>query len=231
MPISNDRSILFVHIPKNAGKSIETALDICSSVEQEQTRWRSLPNRTATFLQRLTADKRAAARLWGIIDVALTAQHLTYCEIALLGLVDQTALAKMIKVAVCRNPYDRAVSTFHHMRGKHGLTPAGFEAFWREWPETEILNHDDLAHRRNQWEYCVGLDGATAMDYTLRYETLENDFRAFARAVLKKEIALPWHGKNRGSRAYQDFYNEASQQMIKLRYARDFEFFGYSDKL
>lgn len=101
-------------------------------------------------MQRLTSSKDAKRNLWGVVDVTLTAQHLTYSEIILLGLVERDELARMTKFAICRNPYDRAVSTFHHMGANYEKNPAGFEAFWREWPEEKSTDHAVISHRRNQ---------------------------------------------------------------------------------
>lgn len=231
MPISRDGSVLFIHIPKNAGKSVEIALGVCTAEEQETARWRSPLNRAATAFQRMTAEKSSFQNLWGIIDITLTAQHLTFAEIYLLGLIKSDDLARMTKFAVCRNPYDRAVSTFYHMANGYEKTPTGFEAFWREWPEGPTPNHNVLAHRRGQWEFCVGLDGKNAMDHIVRYEDLSSEIANFSASALKTRIDLPWSGKSREVRDYRQFYNEQSRKLVLNRFERDFDFFHYSREL
>lgn len=194
-------------------------------------KWRSTPNRAATLAQRLTADKEARVNLWGMIDVAIAGQHATYLEILLLGLVEEAELARMVKFAVCRNPYDRAVATFGHMGTGYENTPEGFKAFWRTWPQSRPINHNDRAHRRNQWEYCVGLDGQSVLDRLIRYESLNAEFETFTAEVTGETRRLPWHGQSRKSGSYRDYYDAESTRLIADRYAKDFDFFGYSTEL
>ena len=74
MPILPDYNALFIHIPKNAGRSIETAL-LPRGVASCSGR-RSRLNRAAHLLQNLSASRTAARFLVGTRDVALCAQHL-----------------------------------------------------------------------------------------------------------------------------------------------------------
>lgn len=231
MPVSRDDSVLFIHIPKNAGKSVEIALGVCTAEEQDSARWRSSLNRAATAFQRMTAERRSFENLWGIVDITLTAQHLTYAEIYLLGLIECNALERMTKLAICRNPYDRAVSTFFHMAGAYEKSSQGFEAFWRDWPEETVPNHNVLAHRRRQWEFCVGLDGENAMDHIIHYEDISSEFENFAVSTLGARMQLPWSGRSREARDYRQFYNERSKKLILNRFERDFDFFHYSKEL
>ena len=54
MPISHKLKTIFIHIPKNAGESIENALEIYGMEENDPTK-----------------------RFWGVINHSIVLQHLT----------------------------------------------------------------------------------------------------------------------------------------------------------
>ena len=112
MPYFPDRNALFVHIPKNAGRSIEAML-LPPPLTPDSGR-RPVLNRIAHLLQTLTADRTPARFLLGSLDVVVASQHLTHQEIRLLGLLPASTLASAYSFCVVRNPYDRILSTLKH---------------------------------------------------------------------------------------------------------------------
>lgn len=228
VPYSSDHQFLFLHIPKNAGKSVEIALGLVSAREARSYRWRTTLNRAFTWAQRKTADTKVRTRLWGVVDHTLMAQHLTYAEVYLLGLLSPSELECCAKVAVCRNPYDRAVSLFFHLCPFAPRTPEAFEEFLRSWTNGDQEVHGLLPFRRPQWEYCVDLRGELVLDVVLRYESLDTDVRAFATHRLGESVEVPWIGRQRESRDYANLYTRYSRELVRDAYGYDFELFGYS---
>jgi hypothetical protein len=227
VPLDADRKLLFIHIPKTAGKSVEAALEIATKAETEKYRWRSTLNRGLTWAQRVTADKRSEERLWGVLDYTFMAQHLTYAEVYLLGLCPGD-ITEYSKLAVCRNPYDRAVSMFFHLAPSAEKTPQGFEIFIRTWLESDPPErHGFRTILRPQWEFCVDLNGESVLDTVLRFERLGEDYARYCREVLDQPAELPWLGKQRHDRDHDQFYTATTRKTVRRLFARDFEMFGY----
>ncbi len=256
------RKLLFIHIPKNAGTSVEAALGFVSSDEfngmreSRRSRLRSLPsrswsyleslnsdprareglwssrsflNRSFTHCQRRTADPRARERLWGVMDYSFVAQHLTYAEISLLGLIDPAPLQEAIKFAVCRNPYDHAVSSYFHHESGRTRSVEGFRRFIVPWLDAIPWDHDDIAHHRPQWQFCVDLHGSNVLERLIRFESLEEEFRAFAQEMLLDyHLKLGWIGKGqRTERTYREFYDAPTRRAVALKYEQDLDSFKY----
>ena len=87
MPISHHLKAIFIHIPKNAGESIEKAMGM----------YGGLPAET----------------LWGRVENRFVLQHLTATELQDSGLVTQEIWRQYFKFAVVRNPWSKAVSEYN----------------------------------------------------------------------------------------------------------------------
>lgn len=228
MPFFSDLNLLFVHIPKNAGRSIEEALFGYASAPNEGRR--SALNRAAHVLAVLTAPKSVRRRLLGTLDQVLVAQHLTYGEMDLLGLLPKD---DPLPFAVCRNPYDRAVSSVSHFADArtHAAiprTPDEFERALCAWLDREPADHNERAHRRSQVDYILDRRGRRAVETVLRYESLGDDFSAFMTRIGQPQITLPWHGRSTRSRHYTDYFTPAARRRVESEFADDLDVFGYT---
>lgn len=228
MPFDARRNLLFVHIPKNAGKSLEVALGFATAREQRRYKWRSTANRAGTAIQRYTSDPAASRRLWGIVDVTLAAQHLTLQEISLLNLVPVEAMRSANILAIVRDPYSRAISTYlHWRRSTKPPTSVEFEHFWEYWPKREPRNHNELAHRRTQVDYLRDQQGQVAVKNIIRYERMHDELDRWARRTDVKMDPLP-HIGDQGLRSERaDLYTAKSRNRVSGLYRDDFDTFGY----
>lgn len=231
MPIFSDHELLFVHIPKNAGRSIELAL-LDGEGSPESGR-RSLVNRIATLFARSTASTFPTKHLIGTLDVALSAQHLTYAEMDLLGLIP--AEERLTSFAVVRNPYDRALSSAMHFFGGDWTQESdlktlrlNFEKALNDWLDRELKDHNDRAHRRPQIDYLRDLTGEIVVDKVLRFESLAEDFSAFMAEHSGKSLALSRRGHSGRGRTYHDFYNSASRRRVEDAFGDDIDAFNYA---
>lgn len=228
MPYCPDRNLLFIHITKTGGKSVAYALGLPLVNRPALYAYRTLSNRVFTYLQRKTADQMSARRANNLIDTTLVGIHLSYAEIYLLEILPRHVLQNSLKFAVCRNPYDRAVSQFLHVGQEYERSPAGFERFWQEWIDADLPDHNTKALRRSQHDYCFDLAGQCAMENMIRFETLKADFDTFCRDILKEAPQTLAHMGKASRSHFSEYYTPHARALIRSYYAEDFEAFSYS---
>ena len=230
MPVFHDLRTLFIHIPKNAGRSIEEAL-LRGHGTPDSGR-RNLLNRAATLLQRKSASPFATDHLIGTLDHAFASQHLTYLEIAHLRLLPEDVLNGYRTFCVCRNPYDRAVSTVLHFAEEAGEEPittaSAFEEKLNAWLDRPKSDHNLVAHDRPQSDYVVDDRGRMAIETVLRFENLAEDFARLATSLGMPENSLTWFGKASRSRRYQDYFTPDARKAVERKYGEDLDRFGYT---
>lgn len=223
MPYSRKHNVLFIHIPKCAGKSFEVALGIANEKEVTRYKWRSNSNRLAKFLLGKTKDKKALSRLWGTHDLSLALQHVTYAEIELLNLLPNDTLKNSIKVAIVRNPYDRAVSSYHHM----GKAYSSFPEFLKSYYDSKNRDHNALAHKRPQIDFLRDKKGNLVVDNIIRFESLNNEFEFFKSKHGIVSGSIPHIGKQRENMAYKKYYCQESKALAEELFLEDFSELGY----
>lgn len=230
MPVFHALRTLFIHIPKNAGRSIEEAL-LQGNGTPDSGR-RSLANRAATLVQRRTGSDFVRTHLIGTLDHVFASQHLTYIEMSHLRLLPEEVLSGYRKFCVCRNPYDRAVSTVLHFTSEAGEEPPAtapeFESRLKAWLDRPKTDHNLIAHDRPQSDYVLDDRGRIAIETVLRFENLAEDFAALASSMALPEDALTWFGKATRSRRYQDYFTPEARSLVERKYGEDLDRFGYS---
>ena len=227
MAYIRDKRILFVHIPKNAGKSVEVALGLAQDGDLAKLGRRNMANRISTYLQRKTGSSDSRDVLHGTLDVALCAQHLTYQEILLLDLIPRRDRDDVRTFAVCRNPWSRAYSTFKHFDTAHVSDPLAFERFCRTWYEEQPSSHNTLAHQRRQVDFVLDTRGRQAVDRILRFENLAGDFADLCADWALDAPPLPHIGKQGTQSSYREIYTDVAKSIVKELFAEDIEFFEY----
>lgn len=229
MPYDESTKVLFIHIPKTAGKSVETLLNIVTEDEQERYKWRTPLNRAATLAQRKTADHSASKRLWGVVDMTLTAQHLTYAEIDTLGLLSQQQLQECRSFTVVRHPYTRAVSTYRHFNSKRpsSTTQGDISAFIANFAESRSQDHGHRAHQRQQWEFCVDPAGINRMTAIVRFENLHEELQRLTARWNLPSRPLPHIGNQASPRERGPSFTDEFKETIIKYFEKDFEFFGF----
>jgi hypothetical protein len=234
MPYFPAYNALFVHIPKNAGRSIENALFPVGLASTSGKRSRL--NRVAHFAQGATGNADAQRYLVGTRDVSLSAQHLTLIEIEMLGLLPAAVDARPFTFCVVRNPFERAISSILHfckpLAHLYSLSEkpdaAEIETALEAWATLKSDNHNHNAHRRPQADFVFRRDTRNAMDMVLRFETLAEDFDRLKDAIGAKGVDLPWVGKS--STAHKDYaalFTPRARAIVEDIYAADLELFDY----
>ena len=235
-------NLLFFHIPKAGGSSIEKFLlnkhwqiDFVIRIIFCETRFAnwivgSMRNRgwrififwlVGLFLCDLN-------NLWGL-HRGKVLHHLTYLDILhkerhYLG---NRTLNDFKKFCIVRNPYDRIISAYHFIG--YGLT---FEKFIH-WVYGELDRYyryriEPFVVILPQWEFVINEEGRNGMDHTLRFERLRRDFRRLKKRYNLPRIKLPHiNRRNRLNMDVRTYFTKELEEMVYHMYRWDFRMFGY----
>jgi hypothetical protein len=227
MIISHEHKFIFLKTKKTAGTSIELALsqlcgpdDVIPPITEsdealrapgsEPRNWR----RHGWWQSRRPLLKRRWLRAmpqdYGFYN------HMPAEEARAL-LDDDKIWNSYFKFAFDRNPWDRQVSWYYHRYRRKEAPP--FAAFIR----------NDKRARINNYE-IYSIDGAVAVDFVGRYETLEQDLRhALKQAGVSFDRELP-RAKSafRKSKAhYREYYDGETRDIVGDWYRREIALLDY----
>ena len=235
--ISPSHKTIFVHIPKCAGQSIETAFLTDCGLD-----WST---RAELLLRPNTDPERGPPRL----------AHLLARDYVALGYVDAPTFRDWYSFAVVRDPFSRAVSLYRHLD-----LNMSFRRFVLDWLDGQFQDGPESGNFwfvRPQVDFVTG-DGDIVVKDILRFESLAQDFRRMAdRAGLRSALRRVNTHENRTApdqhrrtsvarrlrgafRAvvtpdrrtrrddWREYYEPDCVSAIRRLYAEDFERFGYA---
>ncbi len=202
MLVSDSRKLIFVHIQKTGGSTVDR------------------------LLRAHVEDLRG-----------LGARH----QFAIRGKKRLEAWDEYFKFAFVRNLWARLVSWHAMIRRaeKHGRRPqnklwryaqqnsSNFDEFIRRCTdEVPIGNGVRYSFTYNQLDYVTDENGGLLVDFIGRLENFDEDLRRVCgRTGIELETVSH---KNRSSHAhYSEMYTPETEQIVRERFARDIEFFGY----
>jgi len=207
MPISQKHKCIFIHIPKTAGTSIESCLDMHGDLDSIGLK--KYTNQTSNF-----------DTLYGN-DL----QHLRAKEIE--AHVGKETFETYYKFSIVRSPYTRAVSDAAWEGGKwekkETLSQIQFDKYIENlWTCYEKKNF--TIHNAPQNTYLFS-NGKSLVDFIGKQESLTHDWKIIQR-ILNVKCELP----KRMQSSYQDpfsYYNKQSLKIIETVYSQDFELLDY----
>jgi len=230
--ICDEHRCIFIHIPKNAGQSIETVF-----LRLVNLTWAT----RARLLLRANADpKLGPPRL----------AHLKAHEYVECGHLAQEKFRSYLKFAFVRNPWDRMVSIYKYMGLRKGLS-------FKEFLTGEFRN--DIWKKQfwfvgPQIDFVCDQGGELVVNFLGRFESLQADFRTVCERLGLAVSKLPHVNKSKGQklrealkpcelrrrlqmfcaaknlkvcRCYEDYYDEESKEIVAELYAKDIIRFGY----
>ena len=198
--ISFQKGFLFVHIPKTAGNSIQSALrdyseDQLVALRKEQDGIERFGLRNPKYKIR---------------------KHSTLREYR--DTLGDEQFRKLYRFACVRNPWDRMVSYY--------FTPTQSAESWdREKFHGIISNAISVGDylRLNQNEK----NPFANVDYIMRFENLADDFRTVCNQLDISPVTLPQY--NRSMREhYSKYYDDELREFVRNRFTEDIERFGYT---
>lgn len=233
MPYFPDLKALFLHIPKCGGKSVEAAL--LPPPLKANSGMRGPINLAARQFSKRTQSDVPHTYLLGTLDVVLSAQHLTYNEIEILGLLRSEAIKEAHIFATVRNPYSRALSSVAHFAqrfAKHywldpAPTPAQVERALEFWRDLDPDDHNLRAHRRAQTDFLLDRDGRLVTDRLMRLETIAEDFLALCHDLRIEPRRLTHSGKGRVVYDFNKLFTARSRKLVTEMFERDFILLNY----
>lgn len=185
-----------------------------------------IPKNAGTSIeQTLTAVKRP------LISGLLSTWRFDCVEIACIGHTQCTSQSSNWEyLAVCRHPIDRAVSLYHASHLQHAEQGVSTFAEWCESLGEGRLRWDVGPYAHNL--LCPQSDYCERIDHLLQFETLADDWAAFARRVgLPPDSSTLQHQKRNPATAGVDWRDIVTPRQVRILaeyYQADFERFGYT---
>lgn len=228
--ISHHHRCIFIHIPKNAGQSIETVfLNILGLT------WKT---RAPLLLRENDIPELGPPRL-----AHLTANDYVNCKY-----LPQDTYDAYFKFAFTRNPWTRAVSFYKYMGKGSGKN-------FREFIKEDFFSG---IYKKKYWfvmpqtEYILDTTGNQIVDFVGKFETLQDDFNLVCERIGIPPTSIP-HANNSTDRSpskrkqiklkilgalgkvsnvenhpnTSDYYDDETVALIGDLYRTDIEHFGY----
>lgn len=213
MIISRGRGYIFVHIPKTGGTALSLAL------EARAMRDDILIGDTPKARARRARVKalKAAGRLW---------KHSTLADID--GVVTLAEMDRMFLVTLVRNPWDRAVSYYHWLRGQAFAHPAVGLAKALDFHN--FLNHPQTTTAFRLWPSGAYLRDAAGRErpaHFLRLEHLADDLAPFEAHLGFRLPSPPRVNDSDRARDWRVYYSDADAALVADLCAEDVARFGY----
>ena len=236
MPRDILRNLVFVHIPKNAGKFVEDRYGFSDNVFKQQNinHRDNLRSKIAGFAVKKFGSDNAKNQAKGMFEMSLVGQHLTLIEMEAFGILNCKTAQDTI-FAVVRNPFTRMVSLFCHHIPPESQNQNNFDKFCEQFPIDVNSNmpHKLLAHKRNQCDFVKSFNAEIENKVILiRFENIISDLKKF-----ESEYNLVPHVENisknsdektRGKRPkYSQLENKFNRHLIIKNYENDFVRFNY----
>ena len=123
---------------------------------------------------------------------------------------------------VVRDPWDVMGSLFFHQKRK--FKDGTFPTF------DEFVKHRCRDIRiEDQFEFLSDNSGRICVENILRFETLKDDWKIFSTKINGLSSVLPHKNARPGKRFfYKELYSKCSMELVKSKYWRDIETFGYT---
>lgn len=207
--ISHEHKVIFVHIPKAGGQSVEHLfLDSLGLSWEERAPLLLRPNR-----DRSLGPNRLA--------------HLYADEYVSCGHISQELFDSYLKFAVVRNPYDRIVSEYlYRFQDRPWYrTPSPARFVRRTYPDDF---HDTPRHMMPQTRYVMDQNGKLLVDHILRFENIGAEIEALSERIFGERRSLPHHNKTKGGhKSRKARVRRQIQAAVAEKFREDFEAFDY----
>lgn len=206
MLISNHRKFIFIHVYKNAGTSIRSAL-----WPFVLSKWEESANEVC---------RRIHCPI--LFNPKPYHSHLTASEaIVKLG---QSKFDSYYSFGIVRNPWDWQVSLYRYMLKNTAHHQHEHVSSLKDFNEYIVWRCDNEA--RLQKDYLYSIDGELLVDFVGKYETLDTDFDSICNRI-GISASLPKLNVS-NTKPYQEYYSTETRDLVNKVFEPDIKLFGYS---
>jgi hypothetical protein len=210
MLISYTHKFIFIHVYHTAGTSIKEVLKEYAIDEPESFKIKRP-------LKKLEDSPNLIYNMWYSVVYHAKAKEIKK-EFA------PELYDNFYKFAFVRNPWDRLVSSYHHLLKdtwdlKHKIVKS-MESF------DEFVDWSVKKNNCTQKDFITDDKGQLIVDFVGRYESLEEDFSHICK-ILKIDINLP-RKNHTNHKDYKTYYSERTKKIVEELFLEDIELFGYT---
>lgn len=199
--MSLQKYFIFIHIPKTAGNSIQTALkpyseDSFNQIDFDGVKYHKLGVNNSQYPQ--------------LGKHSLLKDYTKYFNVN-----------KFFKIVSVRNPWDRMLSWYMFDNNGKEFNKTNFISFIKRMdpPELEMFN--------SQYEYICH-EGKPNIDFIIKFENLQNDFDLLCDRLSIMRMKLFKLNPSKNSQMdYHNFYDEETKTLVNKLFKKDIEYFGY----
>jgi chondroitin 4-sulfotransferase 11 len=216
MPIAHNKKLIFIHIPRTGGTSVEKNLSLIAKSNKEDLE---------VFYGKIFSPKIKAHNFSS--DYL---HHLRAAEIK--EIVGEKIFNSYFKFAFVRNPWDKLVSL--HTRLKEHKSPDLCKAFGIETLRNVsferfidlLKNRPQHHHLYPQYKFVTNEDKKTIVDFIGKFENLEKDFYKVCKKAKLRFKRLPKKNRTKHTH-YSKYYTDTTKKIVAEIYADDIEMFQY----
>lgn len=242
MPISHPYKLIFVHIPKTGGTSVEYALGIHGEKDDIGIKPYWIQKKDYHFLYGSGLQHMTIQEIIETLRISNFNSYLRFGRTKrrfdfLKALFYKNILKKEFTgnfsynnyytFSIVRNPYDRLVSHFAWLDQKwYKNIPAEKEKFndFIEYSHSKKL-FESNRHLLPQYKYITEKN-KVVVDILLHFENLRNEFTQLCQEF-NIQVDLPTRMVSKHE-DYFYYYTQHSKKLVYNIYQKDFELFGYS---
>ena len=203
--ISDDKALVFIHVPKTGGSSVSAALEPWCPPQER--------GRLSAWLRPLGLPRNYRRFKFRRHDPLALVERIMPAQ----------RFSQFFKFAFVRNPWDRLVSEYNsvlrlpdHRRHRRVRALGGFKAY---------LHHEAPSVLASQRRLLVDSSGRIGADFVGRFERLEQDFASVCER-LGIDAALP-HLNRHEHDDYRSYYDDESRELVRAQWSEDVVAFDY----
>lgn len=173
--------------------------------------------------------KSAGTSITRALGIVAEQEHKTAMELR--GRIGADRWEKKFVFAFVRNPWDRAVSSFHFAVTRN--KPSRFVGLtFSEWLQIAYVDRHplyfDLPHPfLPQFDWISDSRDNVLVDFVGRFENLQQDFDVVCERIGRPVVVLP-HSNPTKHEDYRHYYKDKDVDVIAHWYKKDIEHFGYT---
>ena len=219
MPISHTHKVIFIHVPKCAGTSIEYLLDI-KGVDCFFTL--GTKEAGANYIPK---DKFTSEEYTQCINKNM--QHYTLIELS--KILQPDIFSVYEKISIVRNPYSRLVSEYNFRKSLYNPAVTTFEDLIKNKLNIDRVERNKVydGHLETQTSFLINEQGNfNTINKLYKFENLNECINDINMLTGKQE--QPHLRTSKDSKPWQEYYTPELKELVYSFYKEDFINFSYS---